>query len=36
MSFRLFNPEKILTLLNLVTPLRKAKRMWASDPLTTE
>ena len=36
MSRRLFSPENRLTLLNLLTPVRKAKRMWASAPLITE
>mgnify|MGYP001806459406 CR=1 FL=1 len=36
MSLRLSSPEKRLTLLNLLTPVRKAKRIWASESLMTE
>lgn len=35
-SRRLFSPEKMLTLLSLLTPVRTAKRMWASAPLIIE
>ena len=33
MSRRLFRPENRLTLENLLTPVRKQKRMWASQDL---
>ena len=33
---RLFRPENRLTLENLLTPVRKQKRMWASQNLIVE
>ena len=35
MSLRLLSPENRLTLENLLTPVMKLNRMWASQSLTT-